>query len=212
MSTPLWLEWSRRLQAIAQTGLTYANSPYDVERYQEIRHLAVELATAAVDLPDTTILRSLFEKGDGYATPKVDVRAVVFDGEGKILLVREREDAAGRYQAVGPMSARRPAATPPARSRKSRVTMWRRANCWPSYDRDRHGHPPIPWHAYKLFFLCELTGGSAAESDETDGVGFFAEDAIPPLSLTRTMPPRSLTCSIIAAIPSGRPVSINHGF
>ena len=82
MAIPEWIQWSRRLQAIAQTGLTYAASPYDVERYHEIRDIAVELATAAVGLPDPTIIKSLFEKGDGYATPKVDVRAVVFDGGG----------------------------------------------------------------------------------------------------------------------------------
>ena len=30
------------------------------------------------------------------------------------------------------------------------------------YDRNRHPHPPIPYHAYKLFFLCELVGGAPA--------------------------------------------------
>jgi ADP-ribose pyrophosphatase YjhB (NUDIX family) len=24
------------------------------------------------------------------------------------------------------------------------------------YDRDKHGHPPMPYHVYKLFFVCEL--------------------------------------------------------
>jgi len=31
-----WLEWTRRLQAIAQSGLTYAKDPYDVERYEQV--------------------------------------------------------------------------------------------------------------------------------------------------------------------------------
>ena len=56
------------------------------------------------------------------------------------------------------------------------------------YDRNKHGHPPIPDHTYKLFFLCELLGGAPAESVETDGVGFFAQDALPDLSLTRVTP------------------------
>jgi len=55
-------------------------------------------------------------------------------------------------------------------------------------DRNLHGHPFFPFHAYKLFFLCDLVGGKAASSYETDGVGFFNEDALPPLSLTRAMP------------------------
>lgn len=47
------------------------------------------------------------------------------------------------------------------------------------------------FHIYKrqpLFFLCELEGGAPATSIETEGVGFFAEDEIPPLSLSRTAP------------------------
>jgi ADP-ribose pyrophosphatase YjhB (NUDIX family) len=53
------------------------------------------------------------------------------------------------------------------------------------YDRNRHGHPVIPFHAYKLFFICSITGGAAAHSFETDAVDFFDEDQIPPLSTTR---------------------------
>lgn len=55
------------------------------------------------------------------------------------------------------------------------------------YDRDDdgHGHPPIPYHVYKLFFLCEVVGGSAKTGSETDAVSFFAEDRIPPLSRSR---------------------------
>lgn len=56
------------------------------------------------------------------------------------------------------------------------------------YDRDRQGHPPFEHYVYKLFFQCELLGGSPSTSIETDEVGFFGEDEIPELSLTRIMP------------------------
>ena len=36
-----------------------------------------------------------------------------------------------------------------------------------------------------MFFLCEIIGGEPAESIETDGVDFFAEDNFPPLSINR---------------------------
>ena len=58
------------------------------------------------------------------------------------------------------------------------------------YDRDKHEHPRIQHHVFKLFFLCELRGGSAAESVETSGVDFFAEGKLPPLSLTRVIEPQ----------------------
>jgi hypothetical protein len=34
-------------------------------------------------------------------------------------------------------------------------------------------------YVYKLFFLCELVGGSPSASIETEEVGFFEEDNIP---------------------------------
>ena len=57
------------------------------------------------------------------------------------------------------------------------------------YDRSKHPHePPFPFHVYKLFFECEISGGEATRSNETDEVGFFTRDVIPPLSLTRVTP------------------------
>jgi ADP-ribose pyrophosphatase YjhB (NUDIX family) len=54
-------------------------------------------------------------------------------------------------------------------------------------DKNRHPHPPGVHHIYKLFFLCELTGGSAATGHETDAVGFFPVGALPELSTGRVL-------------------------
>ena len=40
---PQWLRWAKRLQAIAQEGLTYTKDHYDVERYVRIREIAAEI-------------------------------------------------------------------------------------------------------------------------------------------------------------------------
>src|SRR5262249_3613844 len=40
---PSWLIWARELQAIAQTGLTFAQNPYDRERYEAVRALAARI-------------------------------------------------------------------------------------------------------------------------------------------------------------------------
>ena len=53
------------------------------------------------------------------------------------------------------------------------------------FDRNKHPHPPIPTHAYKLFFLCDLIGGEATPSFETPEVRFFPRDALPQLSAAR---------------------------
>jgi len=87
---PKWVAWARRLQAIAQTGLHFAQSEYDRQRYQEILDLSVEIFAEYSGEPASVVNR-LFENQTGYATPKVDVRGVVFRDK-RLLLVRERAD------------------------------------------------------------------------------------------------------------------------
>ena len=43
---PQWLRWSRRLQAIAQDGLTYSRDDYDLERYEQLGEPAAEIFAA----------------------------------------------------------------------------------------------------------------------------------------------------------------------
>ena len=86
-----WLEWTRRLQAIAQSGLTYATDPYDVERYEQVRKIAAEIAASHTQAPLDRIV-DLFSRESGYATPKLDIRAVVLNAQEEILLVREKAD------------------------------------------------------------------------------------------------------------------------
>lgn len=187
MPDPAWLDWSKRLQAVAQTGLTYAQNVYDVERYTSIRHIASEMMAAGSGIGDASCIIDLFAREKGYATPKVDVRAGVFR-DGRILLVKEREDGCwtlpGGWADIGDSPS--VAAIREVREESGYEVAPRKLAV--VFDRDRHGHPPLPFHVYKLFFLCELVGGAAALNHETDGVDFFTEDVLPPLSLTRVVP------------------------
>ena len=180
---PKWLDWARRLQAVAQTGLTYALNQYDVDRYAAVRELAAEMMAEGSD-GDIAAIRKLFAGEAGYATPKVDLRGVVFREE-KILLVREREDGGwslpGGWADVGES----PADGTVREVREESGYETRAVKLLAVYDRNRHGHPPIPFHAYKLFFLCELLGGAPTRSHEIDDVDWFAEGGLPPLSTSR---------------------------
>ena len=184
MQNPRWLAWAQRLQAIAQNGLTYCKDPFDAERYGELRQIAAEIMAAGAGVSDEGTILDLFRRDTGYATPKIDVRAAVFDAD-KILLVREREDGCwtlpGGWADIG-----EPPSTAATREVKEESGYDVRAMKLAAvYDRDLHGHPPIPFHAYKLFFICELRGGASAISHETTAADFFGEDSLPPLSLTR---------------------------
>jgi ADP-ribose pyrophosphatase YjhB (NUDIX family) len=187
MHNPQWLAWARRLQALAQNGLAYCKDPYDRQRYEEIRHLAAEIMANGAGLPEAAPLIDLFKNDLGYATPKVDIRAAVFDRE-RVLLVRERQDGLwtlpGGWADIG--DAPSLAAVREVKEESGYEIVVRKLAA--VYDRDKHGHPPIPHHVYKLFFVCDLCGGKAEDSLETSAAEFFSEDKLPPLSTTRVTP------------------------
>jgi hypothetical protein len=85
-----WLQWATKLQSIAQAGLTFGADTYDLDRYEQIRSIAVDILHEYTDL-DHKKIRELFASETGYQTPKVDVRAAVFK-EDKILMVKEKVD------------------------------------------------------------------------------------------------------------------------
>jgi ADP-ribose pyrophosphatase YjhB (NUDIX family) len=183
-----WLEWVQKLQAIAQNGLTYSENPYDIERYQQLRQIATEIVASYTDLQPSQI-KNRFEAEKGYATPKVDVRGAVFQGD-RILLVKEREDGCwtlpGGWVDVGES----PSKATVREVYEESGYQTRVVKLVAVYDRNhpRHAHPPHLDHVYKLFFQCELLGGTPTDNWETEGAEFFREKEIPKLSLTRVVP------------------------
>jgi ADP-ribose pyrophosphatase YjhB (NUDIX family) len=180
-----WLDSIRRVRAIAQTGQAYAKDPFDLERFTELGAIAENLLATLVGVTPAQV-RDLYVPERGYPTPKVDVRAGVFRGD-DILLVREVVD--GRWSLPGGWADEQES---PAES------IVREVQEESGYQvrvvklvaiKDRALHPYVPArleHVYKLFFLCELLGGSAATSTETSAAVFFGE--LPPLSIGRTLP------------------------
>jgi ADP-ribose pyrophosphatase YjhB (NUDIX family) len=180
------LQWARKVQAIAQNGLTFTQDPFDRERFQQLQELVTTILTSQLAItPDQ--LQDLWLGDDGYATPKVDVRGGVFE-ENKVLLVRERSDGKwalpGGWVDVGDG----PAFAVEREIREESGYLAKAVKLAALFDKNNpaHGHPPSILHIYKLFFLCELTGGTPTLSNETDGVDFFPVSSLPPLSTGRT--------------------------
>jgi ADP-ribose pyrophosphatase YjhB (NUDIX family) len=178
-----WLEWLRRLQATAQTGLAFTRDAYDRERYTALLDLAAQMMGALTGTPPAR-LAELYGAEAGYATPKVDVRAAVFR-EQRILLVKERSD--GRWTLPGGWAdvGDSPSATAEREVCEESGYEVRAVKLAAIYDRNRHGHTPMLFHLWKLFFVCELIGGAPRMTLETEGAEFFAPDALPPLSIGR---------------------------
>jgi len=181
---PQWLEWAKQLQSIAQIGLTYTKDQYDIERFEAIRKIAAEIMARGSDTPVDKI-NELFANQKGYATPKVDVRGVIFR-ENAILLVKELED--GRWTLPGGWAdiLESPREAVEREVLEESGFQTRATKLLSVFDRSKHPHiPPYPFHIYKIFIRCEITGGAPATNNETGGAEFFYEDALPELSVSR---------------------------
>ena len=181
---PKWLTWARELQALGQNGLHYSDQPFDRQRYEAVLRIAAEMFGARSETEVGDVM-AVFRSQLGHATPKVDVRGAVFRAD-RLLLVKEKRDQLWTL----PGGWADPNETPRQAIEREifeesgyRTRVVQLAGV---YDRMNQGPiPPYPYHVYKIFFLCELMGGSPAENIETDAAEFFPEDAIPPLSIPR---------------------------
>ena len=186
---PLWLQWARKLQALAQNGLTYTENGYDLDRYRQIRLIALEMMAKGSG-SSLTRIEEIFEGEVGYQTPKVDTRGVVFR-EDRLLLVREKINGLWTLTGgwVDPNETPREAVEREVMEESGHEV--RAEKMLALFDRSRQGyHPPHPYRVFKLFIRCRLIGGNAKDSLETEEASFLGEDEIPELSLARVTGPQ----------------------
>lgn len=185
-----WLGIERELREIAQTGLSHSKDLYDRQRFERIRELAGLLARA--DGEKASPIIELFGLDAVHTTPKVDVRGAVFLDD-KILLVREVSD--GRWTLPGGWADvnQSPAECAVREVWEESGFTVRASKLAAVYDYQKRNAPNHMDSIYKLFFLCDITGGEARASEETSEVAFFSRDELPPLSLGRTTPAQVAT-------------------
>ena len=183
----VYLEWSKRIRSIAQNGLVYVTDEYDRERYEELISIADAMASQALKCPVEEITAS-YKPAKEYVTPKVDVRAVVFNDCDEILLVREQSD--GRWAlpggwadvgySVSEVAVKEVFEESGLEVKPERLLALLDMKC--------HPHPPILPYVYKAFMQCRWVGGSLRPAFDILDCRFFPRHALPPLSLERVLP------------------------
>ena len=187
MTAPKWLTWSQKIQAIAQSGLQYTTNPFDADRYRQLIRIAAEMMAVQTEADAGEVLR-IFSAQEGYATPKLDVRGVVFQDD-RILLVRELLDGGAWTLPGGWIDINEPPSLAVERElREEAGVIVKAVKLLAVYDRNQHGHPPYPFHAYKLFFLCNLIAEATPDPVETADPSWFAEKDVTGLSTARVTP------------------------
>ncbi len=177
------LRWSESLAGIARTGLSFTESIYERERYEEILHIAANIRQAArrTHDPDFIVqewLGQVAEGVAGYATPKVAVGAVVGNDEGQILLIQRADSGIWLYPTgwadIG-YSASEVAVKEVREETGIEVEV---RSLIGLFDGMRLGFGPTP--LYSLVFHCHAIGGELKPHPlEVLDVGWFEPDDLP---------------------------------
>lgn len=176
-----WLYWAKQLQSIAQGGIEYTSNLYDRERYERIRALSIEILHEYTGIDNDSLL-GLFANETGYQTPKIDVRAAIFNDDNKILMVRERID--NKWSLPGGWAdieltlsenlIKESIEEAGAEIKPKRVIA--------IFDRNKHVNDDFPYSTYKIFVECDFIKGEFTNNTETLENGFFTFETLPELS------------------------------
>ncbi|WP_257253212.1 MULTISPECIES: NUDIX hydrolase [unclassified Endozoicomonas] len=181
-----WTNWVEKIRAIAQNGITYTDGGFDLERYQQLQDIAHEMTALLAGAPIEKV-DHYFLPETGYTTPKLDIRAGVFQ-EGRILLVRERSDGCWALPGGWADVCESPALGAERETLEESGYIVKARKLVAVRDVHKHPYSPRnPHHLIKMLFLCELKGGSPTANIEISEVGFFEPDQLPHLSQGRTI-------------------------
>lgn len=180
-----WLRIAEQIKSISQNGLTYCNNPFDKERYHQLQNIAADIISNHSNFSQEKILE-IFSNDQGYLTPKLDVRAAIFNKD-KILLVREISDGLWTLPGGWVDVNESPAEAVIRETLEETGYVVKVSKLAAFWDKHKHGHPPQIPHAYKAMFICEIIGGMAKTNHETSDIDWYSIDSLPKLSLHRIM-------------------------
>lgn len=183
---PKWLEWAKKLQGMAQSGLAYSKNKYDIDRYEQLRDLAVEIMNEYTEAGEEKIRDLFCERG--YQTPKVDVRGAVIV-EDKILLVHEEID--GKWAMPGGWADiyYSPKENIEKECREEAGMEVEPYKLVGIFDWAKDTDAKFPWALYKIVMLArplDLEHWDFEKNIETSEARFFRRDELPELSRGRT--------------------------
>lgn len=180
------IEIAKRIRALAQNGLFYGKDEYDIERYNELVVLSDRITSLMTGYPEIEIQKS-YKPATDYITPKVDIRAVVFNDKDEILMVKERADGLwsipGGWADVGYT----PSEVAVKEIKEETGLDVEAVRLLAVLDKRKHNHPPHSHYVYKIFILCRIKGGVLDHAFDILDNGFFALNNLPPLSEERVL-------------------------
>lgn len=178
------LTLAKRVQAISEAGEHFSESDWDLDRYNELEGIAMRMMELLTDQDPETIKVQTIER-NGYKTPKVDVRAVVFNPQGEILLVKERVDGCWSLPGGWADIGLTPKEVAEKETREEAGVEVKAGRLLAVQDKKCHDHPEDLYYIYKIFIECTAEDFTPATGMETTDVGYFGLENLPELSTPR---------------------------
>ena len=165
------------LQTMARNGLTYANNPYDKERYTRLLELVSIYYGKILEIPSDEV-KQRFTQELGYITPKVGGDAAIFDETGKILLVLRTDDRQWCLPCGWVEPGESPEQTAVRETKEEtnlEVQVLQLVDVFTRLPNIGYG----PHTAVAVVYLCEIIGGSLELSHEHLEARYWTIDDVP---------------------------------
>lgn len=179
-----FFEKLKRIQSLAEIGLEYSDNTFDVERYEELQEISLQLLEKITDVPIEKIVPVIAEK-NGYKTPKVDVRAVVFNEKNEILLIQEKVDNCWAMPGGWSDISYSPGEVAEKECFEEAGLKVQAVRLLALMDKQKQKMPPAFEYVYKIYLLCKKLDDNISVGSETCDVGWFKENELPELSTPR---------------------------
>ena len=194
MDSKYFYDFIIKVQAISKIGLTYSKDPYALTNYQELNDLSKRYLQ---EFTDVKFDRPNYFSKDIYPTPNVSVRTVILNSDKtKVMMVREA--ALGTYSLPGGWADLYDS---PSKTAKNECSQEAGADIEVVRLVGILDRTPFKSSAsipeYVVVFEGKLLGKLHEHEYETDDVGWFEIDNLPPIS--RKTSAEELLRMIIAA-------------
>ena len=179
MDTKELYDYILKIQSIAKIGLVFSKDPYALTNYQQINDLTIEMLEKLMEIE---FHRPNYFSRDIYPTPSVSVRAVILnDKKDKVLMVRESNT--GTYSFPGGWadlydSPGQTAINESSQEAGADIELVRLVGVLNRTPFKTSVSTP----EYLVVFEAKLKGDLHEHEYETDDVGWFNLDELPPLS------------------------------
>jgi len=175
---------AKRVQALAENGLHYTESDYDRDRYENLDSIATRMISLLAGQSIETV-RTVIPERNGYRTPKIDVRCVIFNDRDEILMVKERVDSRWALPGGWCDIGYTPTEVAEKEALEEAGISVRAKRVLAVFDKKCHEHPEDLFYSYKIFMDCEAEDFRITTGMETLDAGFFHQDRLPELSTPR---------------------------